>query len=44
MQPLELSMKRDEIEESMAELDRLVLAAEDAYARLLEADEDEYDS
>ena len=37
-------MTTEEVLESIAELERLVERAEEAYRRLLEADEDEYDT
>lgn len=44
MEKNELMMRRSEVEDAIAELDRLVAEAEDAYERLVLADEErEYD-
>lgn len=41
--PLKVDLKCQEVAASILELERLIESAEEAYRRLLEADEDEYD-
>lgn len=40
---LHVDLKHQEVSAAIAELERLIQRAEDAYQRLVEADEDEYD-